>query len=120
MKWLAVFVGGGLGSVLRFGLGIVISPVAGLFPWATLIANALAAAIIGWLFTSHLKEGNELLWQLAAIGFCGGLSTFSTFSMETVQLMKTGHTALAMTNMVLSVLLSVVLFYFIAQWFQRA
>ena len=120
MKWLAVFVGGGLGSVLRFGLGIVIAPDGGLFPWATLVANALAAAIIGGLFTSHLKEGHELIWQLAAIGFCGGLSTFSTFSMETVQLMKTGHTALALTYMVFSVLLSIVLFYFIAQWFQRA
>jgi CrcB protein len=120
MKWLAVFIGGGLGSLLRFGLGSIISPIAGLFPWATLAANCLAAAIIAYLFATNVKHDNELMWQLAAIGFCGGLSTFSTFSMETVQLMRSGQTALALVYTALSVLLSVVLFYFIAQWFQRA
>jgi CrcB protein len=119
MKWLAVFVGGGLGSLVRFALGFLIAPVGGFFPWATLVANALAAVIIGWLFSSHMKEGNELMWQLSAIGFCGGLSTFSTFSMETVQLIKTGHTTLALSYMFISVLLSIVLFYFIVHWFQR-
>jgi CrcB protein len=108
MKWLAVFVGGGLGSMLRFALSSWLAPITGVFPWATLAANTLAAGIIAWL-----------LWQLAAIGFCGGLSTFSTFSMETVQLLRSGQTSLALIYMVVSVLLSVLLFYFIAQWFQR-
>ena len=119
MKWVAVFVGGGLGSVLRFSLGALMAPLSGIFPWPTLVANALAAVIIAWLFAAEVKDGNELMWQLAAIGFCGGLSTFSTFSMETVQLIKTGHTAIAMSYMVLSILLSCLLFYFIVQWFQR-
>jgi CrcB protein len=119
MKWLAVFVGGGLGSMLRFALSSWLAPITGVFPWATLAANTLAAGIIAWLFSSNVKDGNELMWQLAAIGFCGGLSTFSTFSMETVQLLRSGQTSLALMYMVVSVLLSVLLFYFIAQWFQR-
>lgn len=119
MKWLAVFVGGGLGSLMRFALGTLLAPIAGFFPWATLAANALAAIVIAWLFASNVKEGNEFMWQLAAVGFCGGLSTFSTFSMETVQMMRSGQTVLALVYMALSVLLSIALFYFIAQWFQR-
>jgi CrcB protein len=119
MKWLAVFVGGGLGSLVRFAFGFFFSPITGFFPWATLAANALAAIIIAWLFATNVKEGNELLWQTAAVGFCGGLSTFSTFSMETVQLMRAGQTMLALVYVAMSLLLSIVLFYFIAQWFQR-
>jgi CrcB protein len=119
MKWLVVFVGGGLGSLVRFALGSLLSPIEGFFPWATLVANALAAIIIACLFAINVKAGNELLWQLAAVGFCGGLSTFSTFSMETVQLMRAGQTMIALVYVALSVLLSIALFYFIAQWFQR-
>lgn len=119
MKWLMVFIGGGLGSLARVAIGSMMAPLNGLFPWATLTANAVAAGVIGWLFASGVKSENELLWQLAAVGFCGGLSTFSTFSLETVQLMKAGHTMLAWTYVVLSVLLSLLLFYFIAQWYQR-
>lgn len=119
MKWLAVFVGGGLGSLVRFAFGFLFSPITGFFPWATLAANSLAAIIIAWLFATNVKEGNELLWQLAAVGFCGGLSTFSTFSMETVQLMRAGQSMLALVYVAMSLLLSIVFFYFIAQWFQR-
>jgi len=119
MKWLMVFIGGGLGSLARVAIGSMMAPLNGLFPWATLAANAVAAGVIGWLFASDVKSENELLWQLAAVGFCGGLSTFSTFSLETVQLMKAGHTMLAWTYAVLCVLLCLLLFYFIAQWYQR-
>lgn len=119
MKWIAVFLGGGFGSLVRFAIGMLFAPLNSLFPWATLVANSLAAALLAILFGANVKEDRELLWQLAAIGFCGGLSTFSTFSMETVQLMRSGQTVLALTYIAMSVLFSLVLFYFIATWFQR-
>jgi CrcB protein len=119
MKWFAVFLGGGLGSLLRFALGSVLANAESFFPWATLAANSIAAALLACLFASNVKQENELVWQLAAVGFCGGLSTFSTFSMETVQLIRSGQTTLALAYMVFSVALSLILFYFIAQWFHR-
>jgi CrcB protein len=119
MKWIAVFLGGGFGSMLRFAMGSILAPTVGSFPWATLAANSIAAAVLAGLFASNVKQENEFIWQLAAIGFCGGLSTFSTFSMETVQLMRSGQTTLALAYVVFSVVLSLILFYFIAQWFQR-
>jgi CrcB protein len=119
MKWLAVFIGGGIGSIVRFALGLLISPSLSLFPWATLIANGIAAIIIGWLFSQGFKSENGFLWHLAAIGFCGGLSTFSTFSLETIQLMRSGQQFLAWSYLLLSVTLSLVLFYFISLLFQQ-
>jgi CrcB protein len=118
MKWVAVFIGGGLGSVFRFALSMLL-PMTGIFPWSTLLANGIAAGLLAWLFSIGIKTNNDLLWQLAAVGFCGGLSTFSTFSLETIQLFRSGQTGLAWLNIALSILLSLGLFYFISHWFQR-
>ena len=84
MKWLMVFIGGGLGSLARFALGSMMAPFNGLFPWATLAANAAAAGVIGWLFAMGVKSENELLWQLADRGFLGGLRRFSKLRLEQV------------------------------------
>ncbi len=120
MKWLYVFIGGGLGSICRLALGGLLASSTSLFPWATLAANALAAIVIGWLFATGVKQENELVWQLAAVGFCGGLSTFSTFSMETIQLMRSGNHAIAWMYVAMSVAMSLILFYLLSIWFQRS
>jgi len=119
MKWVYVFIGGGLGSVCRFALSGLFASITTLFPWATLVANAVAAALIGWLFASQMKSEKEIFWQLFAVGFCGGLSTFSTFSLETIQLMRSGNQTLAWLYVFLSVSLSLLLFYLLSLWFQR-
>lgn len=120
MKWVGVFVGGGLGSIVRYAISILFSSVTHLFPWATLSANALAAIIIALLYASGMKTVHEPMWQLVAIGFCGGLSTFSTFSMETIQLMRSGNQTMAWLYILLSVTLSLLLFYFISRGFPRS
>ncbi|MFN8699043.1 MAG: fluoride efflux transporter CrcB [Flavobacteriales bacterium] len=114
MKWLLVFLGGGLGSAARFGIGLWVNPVIKSFPLATFIANALAAIIIGALFAIRKGDTHSPVWWLIAAGFCGGLSTFSTFNLETAQLMRDGQIALAVLNIVLSVLICTAITWWVA------
>ena len=106
-EFLAVFIGGGLGSVLRYGLSLWWVKSGTLFPFGTLIANLLAALVIAILFSMQLKQTSPWWWYLLAVGLCGGLSTFSTFSLETFQLIKSGNMTYAMLNVVLSLVGSV-------------
>ena len=95
MQWFAfllVFVGGGLGSVTRYIIGILISPVQGRFPWATFVANALACLLLGYWIGLH-QSGNlsDQRRLLLTTGFCGGFSTFSTFTAESLRLWQNGQ-----------------------------
>ncbi len=106
MNALLVFLGGGLGSVVRFGISLLIRNFGWTFPLATLISNVTASFIIGVLTALTLKgilsDEQKMLW---ATGFCGGFSTFSTFSNETVHLFQSGNALTAALNMALSVFL---------------
>jgi len=84
---LLVFLGGGLGSVSRY-LIFRFSPLISSFPYTgTLIANVLGCFILGTI-TGALYQTSGKTWMLlVAVGFCGGLTTFSTFTLE---LMKAG------------------------------
>lgn len=112
-----VFLGGGLGSVLRYGIGYWV-PESGGFPWATFWANMLSCLIIGFLLTVApiLNESTRLL---LIAGFCGGLSTFSTFSRETFQLLQRGEWLIAGAYVMASVMVGLVVVFGAWQIFHR-
>ncbi|MFK8102185.1 MAG: fluoride efflux transporter CrcB [Saprospiraceae bacterium] len=100
-NYLLVFLGGGLGSICRFGIAQFLKPYAFIFPFATFLANALSCLVLGVLVGISLKaEVGNLHKLLLTTGFCGGFSTFSTFSNETLQLFQTGQTSHALASMV--------------------
>ena len=117
--WLAVFIGGGAGSVARFAIGRLLAQLVakGAFPWATLSANLLSTALLALLILrfSILAPERASWHALLAIGFCGGFSTLSTFSYENFQLLRDGHPGLAAANIVVSVAGGVLLFHLLAR-----
>lgn len=101
---LAVFIGGGTGSVLRWFLSLRLNPAHHVIPLGTLTANLIGAFIIGaGLAWFNRMTHIDPLWKLLiTTGFCGGLTTFSTFSAEVVFLLQDGRFGWAFLNMALN------------------
>lgn len=105
MAWLSVFIGGGLGSLCRYGLSKAFPYTSG-FPLATFIANVLACLVLGYLIGIEMKKDMGMTSKLLLMtGFCGGFSTFSTFSGESFKLIESGHSTMAIMYMGLSLLI---------------
>lgn len=106
MNWVIVFVGGGIGSVLRFGIGKLIPFKELSFPWATFLSNLLACIIFAIvLLVIQKSPKNEWIQPLFLVGICGGFSTFSTFSYENFQLFQSGSFGILLLNVFVSVML---------------
>jgi CrcB protein len=87
---LLIFLGGGIGSLLRYGIGLMFSKSA--FPWGTFVSNVISCILlglfVGWLVKEGLFESKMKLFLVT--GLCGGFSTFSTFSYESLRLLEKG------------------------------
>lgn len=87
---LLVALGGALGSVARYGVGVAAARLLGLaFPWGTLIVNAVGGFAMGVL-AARIGPENEQLRLLLGVGVLGGFTTFSAFSLEAVRLLQQG------------------------------
>lgn len=101
MTVLAVFLGAALGAPARYLIDrFVQSRHESEFPWGTLTVNVIGCFLIGFVVGTS--------WMpLLGVGFCGGLTTYSTFSYETVRLLEQEKYRLALSNVVVSVVLGV-------------
>ena len=107
---MAIAAGGALGSVLRYGLSTWVHTLVGRgFPYGTLAVNVLGCLAMGFLFVLLVERmGESALWRAGLlIGVLGGFTTFSTFSIETFNLIEQGAMAKAAANMAASLVLCV-------------
>ena len=119
---LAVFLGGGLGSLARYGTGkFMHALLPGTFPYGTLAANIFSSLVLGvYLGFTLGKPGNATEYKfLIAVGFCGGFSTFSAFSAETFELFKNGMVVYGSLNIVANLLACLVMIG-IGSWIGRS
>ena len=92
-SFLLVFLGGGLGSGLRYLVTIAMSQYSKVLPFGTFIVNMLGCLLIG-IILGYAQKGNTLTSNqtlLLATGFCGGFTTFSAFANENLELIKNGE-----------------------------
>lgn len=104
---LAVAIGGAVGSVLRYWMSTWVYALAGRgFPWGTFAVNVFGSLLIGFIATLMLErmEVSPALRAGILIGVLGGFTTFSTFSLETLNLIEQGDFIKAILNAVVSVL----------------
>lgn len=108
-----VALGGALGSVLRFGLSRWLSLFLGdMLPWGTIVINVGGSFAIG-LFAAFFESRTPSaipveVRQFVLVGLCGGFTTFSSFSLQTLMLLNAGQPGRAAANIVLSVLLCLI------------
>lgn len=120
MNAVFVFIGGGIGCLVRYGFSAWFSYMKFyMFPWSTLLANVVScivfAGAVYFLGEKGIFSSQSIIRPLLITGFCGGLSTFSTFSFESFELVKRGEFMMAMINIAVNTVLCFVIFFAFAR-----
>ena len=106
---LVVMLGGAIGTFLRYLVSVLALPISRELPWGTMIINITGSFVIGLFGTLTLASGrfpaSENLRLFVMVGFCGGYTTFSPFSLQTLDLIRNGAVMRAALNIVLSIVL---------------
>ena len=106
---LIVALGGALGTVSRYGLATLAGPISQNLPWGTILINILGSFVIGFFGTLTLSHGRfpvpESARLFVMVGVCGGFTTFSSFSLQTLDLLRAGAIGRAAINIAASVVL---------------
>ncbi len=113
LTYSLVALGGAIGSVARFWCsGLVANALGQTFPWGTLVVNIAGSLVIGFTATLTGPDGRMFVPSdvrtFIMVGICGGYTTFSSFSLQTLALMQDGEWFQAGGNVVLSVVLCMV------------
>jgi CrcB protein len=113
LSYLWIGIGSALGGMVRYWCsGVVAMRLGEAFPWGTVAVNILGSFLIGFVATLTGPDGRVLVPSLARqfvmLGFCGGFTTFSSFSLQTLSLIRDGEWPQAVGNIVLSVALCLI------------
>ncbi|HUO23227.1 MAG TPA: fluoride efflux transporter CrcB [Caulobacteraceae bacterium] len=108
---LLVMLGGALGSLARYLAALAAAPISGELPLGTIAINIFGSFVIGFFGTLTLAHGrypvSENMRLFVMVGVCGGFTTFSSFSLQTLDLLRAGAFGRAIVNVVVSVVLCV-------------
>jgi CrcB protein len=108
---LFVMIGGALGTLARYVIAVLALPISSQLPLGTIVINIVGSFVIGFFGTLTLAHGRypapENLRLFVMVGVCGGFTTFSSFSLQTLDLLRAGALGRALANVVLSVVLCV-------------
>lgn len=109
ITYLWVTMGSALGGLLRYSIARAILSSSAAFPWGTVLINVLGCFVIGFFGTATLSNSrfaaSDNIRLFVMVGICGGFTTFSSFSLESFELLRTGAWGKAATNILLSVVL---------------
>ena len=110
---VAVFVGGGIGSIIRYLITKISFFSFNSFPYSTFISNIIGCFILGLALTYFMKNDsqNSTIFIFIAVGFCGGFTTFSTFSSEGLELINNGNLITFIVYTFTSIFLGIVAVY---------